>query len=230
MSSHSQSPINPLPPVVTGLAVVIAGIELLFSLGEHGILGGDAAIGWRLVALRDWGMFDPLFDWMRAHDVILWPELVRLLTYPLLHLGFTHALFAVVFLLAIGKQVAEALGQIAFLAIFFLSAVAGALIWSLVVDERQVLVGAFPGIYGLIGAYTFVMWLVLERIGENRWRAFSLIGFLLGVQLLFNVLFGGTLQWIADLGGFVTGFALAFALSPVGRERARLWITRLRRR
>lgn len=230
MQPQYEGAINPLPPAVTALAVLIAGIQLLFEAGERGIIGGPEAVGWRLAALRDWGMFDPLVNWMLENHTILWSELVRLLTYPLIHLGFTHALFAVVFVLAIGKQVAEAMGQLAFLAIFFVSAAGGALIWALLVDERQVLAGAFPGVYGLIGAYTFILWLVLDRIGENRWRAFSLIGFLLGIQLIFNALFGGNLQWVADVGGFVVGFVFAWATSPVGRARFREWLMELRRR
>jgi membrane associated rhomboid family serine protease len=47
-------------------------------------------------------------------------------------------------------------------------------------------------------------------------RAFSLIGMLMGIQLVFGVLFGSDLSWIADLSGFCTGFALSFLLVPGG--------------
>ncbi|MCB2150782.1 MAG: rhomboid family intramembrane serine protease, partial [Rhodobacteraceae bacterium] len=50
----------------------------------------------------------------------------------------------------------------------------------------------------------------------NRYRAFTLIGFLLGIQLLFGVLFGGTPDWIADLAGFAFGFGASFVVGPGG--------------
>lgn len=37
MTPEPQSPFNPLPPLVVALAVVILGIEALFSLGARGI-------------------------------------------------------------------------------------------------------------------------------------------------------------------------------------------------
>jgi membrane associated rhomboid family serine protease len=52
-------------------------------------------------------------------------------------------------------------------------------------------------------------------------RAFTLIAFLMGIQLVFGILFGGSPDWIADLAGFVFGFALSFAVSPGGFARLR---------
>jgi membrane associated rhomboid family serine protease len=50
----------------------------------------------------------------------------------------------------------------------------------------------------------------------DRARAFTLIGFLMGIQLVFGLLFGGGLDWVADLAGFVAGFALSFVVAPGG--------------
>ncbi len=49
---HSH-PINPLPPVVVALFLLIAGIEMVFALGAQGILGGPEAIGWRIAAIQN---------------------------------------------------------------------------------------------------------------------------------------------------------------------------------
>ena len=78
------------------------------------------------------------------------------------------------------------------------------------------LIGAYPPVYGLIGSFTFLLWVGLAAAGANKYRAFSMIGFLLGVQLLFGLLFGGGSEWIADLAGFAAGFALSFVVSPGG--------------
>jgi membrane associated rhomboid family serine protease len=63
------------------------------------------------------------------------------------------------------------------------------------------------------------LWVRLAGTGTNRYRAFSLIGALLLIQLLFGVLFGGTWDWVADLAGFATGFLLSFVVSPGGFGR-----------
>jgi len=40
--------VNPLPPVVVALFLVLMRIEVSMSLGAHGIISGPQAIGWRL--------------------------------------------------------------------------------------------------------------------------------------------------------------------------------------
>ena len=44
---HTESPLNPLPPVIIALFVVIVGVEAAFSLGARGLVGGPEAVGWR---------------------------------------------------------------------------------------------------------------------------------------------------------------------------------------
>ena len=84
---------------------------------------------------------------------------------------------------------------------------------------RTQLIGAYPGIYGLIGAFTFLIWTKLALVGANRLRAFSLIGMLLAIQLVFGLLFGGGWDWVAEVTGFATGFLLSFVVSPEGFRR-----------
>ena len=53
-------------------------------------------------------------------------------------------------------------------------------------------------------------------------RAFTLIGMLLLFQLVFGILFqDGSLTWIAEVAGFISGFLLSFLLIPGGMERIR---------
>jgi membrane associated rhomboid family serine protease len=79
----------------------------------------------------------------------------------------------------------------------------------------------------LIGAFTFLIWVRLAGTGLNQLRAFSMIGFLLAVQLLFGLLFGGGYEWVADISAFVAGFLLSFIASPGGFARA---LARVRQR
>lgn len=223
---QNQSPFNAIPPVVLILVVIIAGIEAIFQAGAAGI-GGPQAVGWRLEALNAFAFSPPLWDRMVETGQFPPRQLVRLLSYSFVHLGFGHVVFVLVFLLALGKMVAEVFGAGAMLAVLVVSAVAGALAYALVPGVQQALVGGYPAVYGLIGAFTFIMWTGLGRVGESRARAFSLIAFLLGIQLFFGLVFGGGVEWVADLGGFAAGFALSFLVSPGGWRRA---LERMRRR
>lgn len=209
-----QPPVNPLPPVVILFFLAIAGVEALLSLGEAGIIGGPAAIGWRLQLVRDYGFSGQIFDWMLANGV--WPlsEVQRFFTYPFIHLGFTHSLFAMVLLLALGKLVTETMGSLTFVAIFVLAGFGGALAYGWLLNEPAWLVGAYPSVYGLIGGYSFVMWRQLAGTGAQQYRAFTLIAFLMGIQLIWGVFFEVGLQWVAELAGFIVGFGLCFLLAP----------------
>ncbi|MEM8581095.1 MAG: rhomboid family intramembrane serine protease [Pseudomonadota bacterium] len=219
MNHNPESPFNPLPPSVIALVVVILGIEVLFNLGARGIIGGPAAVGWRLAAIEDWSFVDRVFNWMLANGRFPAEQMARFLTFPLIHFSFTHAVFVSIFILAIGKMVSEVFGDLAFLSVFWGASIVGALAYGLFLQTDIPLVGGFPGVYGLIGAYTFLMWVALIHTGGPQSRAFSLIGMLLAIQLFFAVFFETGMDWVADLAGFATGFLLSFVVSPGGWSR-----------
>lgn len=218
-SNPNVSPVNPIPPVVLALVIVIVGIELVFQMGARGFVGGPEAVGWRLSALQRYAFSGDIMDWMLANN--RWPmeHVIRFLSYLFVHVGFAHMLFVVVFLLALGKMVGEIFHPLAVLVVFFGSALVGALAYGLILDDPMPLIGGYPAVYGLIGAYTFLLWVRLAATGENQMRAFLLIGLLMGVQLIFGLLFGGGNDWLADLAGFCAGFALSFVVSPGGWGR-----------
>ncbi len=224
---HNEPPLNPLPPVVIALFLVIVGLEVGFNLGARGLVGGPQAVGWRLGTLERFAFSAEIFDWMRESG--RWPieHVMRFVSYPFVHASFTHALFAGVMLLALGKMVGEAMGSFAVLLIFFVSAAGGALVYALTVGGSTPLIGAFPAVYGLIGGFTYLLWLRLGQLGEKQVRAFTLIGFLLAIQLIFGLLFGANAEWVADLAGFAIGFVMSTILVPGGWARL---IDRLRQR
>ena len=219
----TQPLMNVLPPAVVALALAIFSAEALLFLGERGFVGGENAIGWRAAAVQDWSVFPPLLDWLLETGRWTSPEMLRFVAYPFVHVSFTHAIFVIVFLLALGKLVGEVFGNLAVIVVFFASAIVGALFYSLTGEARP-LVGGYPAVYGLIGAYTFVLWVGYGAKGENQYRAFTLIGFLLGIQLIFGVIYGSGLDWIAELAGFGTGLLVTPLLSrgALGRLFARL--------
>lgn len=223
---NDQSPINPLPPVVVALFLVVAGVEATLWLGGQGIVGGPQAVGWRLQAVQKYAFSAEIFDWMMSTGQ--WPieHVIRFVSYLFVHGSFTHALFGGVLLLAMGKMVGEVFSGFATLAIFVVSGIFGALGYALILDPQYPLLGSYPGVYGLIGAFTFLLWSRLGDVGAPQARAFSLIGMLVAIQLGFGLLFGGNPDWVADVIGFCAGFVLSFVLTPGGWQRIREKIRR----
>ncbi|WP_085307069.1 rhomboid family intramembrane serine protease [Planktotalea arctica] len=215
------SPVNPLPPVVVAMFLMVIGIEATVSLAARGIIGGPAGIGWRLEAVQSYAFSGLIFDWM--WDNGQWPaeHLIRFVSYLFVHTSFTHALFVCVMLLALGKMVGEVFTGLATLSVFVLSGAIGALAYAVLLDDQAPLVGGFPGVYGLIGAFTYLLWLKLGELGAQQVRAFTLIGFLMGIQLVFGLIFGVQSDWVADVVGFATGFCMSFIVSPGGFSRLR---------
>jgi membrane associated rhomboid family serine protease len=212
-------PINPLPLVVIFLTCLIGGAEVIFSAAEAGFLGGQDAIGWRVAAVQQYAFSDTLFDWMRVNGLYSMENMTRFATYLFIHQSFMHSLFALVFVLAIGKFVAEIMNPFAVLLVFFASGALGAAVYSIALDEQFALIGAYPAVYGLIGAFTWLRFSSLQDAGENGLQAFNLIIFFMTIAIIYKFLFGGTNEWLAELVGFAVGFVLSIALGPDGKRR-----------
>lgn len=223
-------PINPLPLVVILLTCLIGGVELIFQAAEAGFIGDGQAIGWRVAAVQQYAFSDTLFDWMRVNDAYSPQNLLRFVTYLFIHQSFMHSLFALVFVLAMGKFVAEIMNPFAVLIVFFASGALGAAVYSIALDEPFALIGAYPAVYGLIGAFTWLRFSSLKDAGENGLQAFNLIIFFMSIAIIYKFLFGGTNEWLAELVGFTSGFLFSVALGPEGKRRLEkmLKITRQR--
>jgi membrane associated rhomboid family serine protease len=223
----SENPFNAIPPIILALVVVVIGIEAVLSLADQGWLGGRTGIGWRPAAIQDYGMAPRVVEVIVDQGNYSFDLLKRFVTYPFVHGSFTHALWGTVLLLALGKYVGEVFHPAAVIILFLACAIGGALIYGLTSPRNVGLIGVFAPVYGFIGAYTYLMWLTLGRMGENQLRAFSLIVVLLGIMLVYGMLFGSSPTWIAEIAGFVIGLVLAPILSPGGW---RAFVVRLRQR
>lgn len=224
---YSQPLINALPPAVAALALAIFAVEVLFLLGARGIIGGPEAIGWRTQAIQDFSFYPPLIAWLIETGNWTSSETIRFVTFSFVHFSFTHAIFVVVFLLALGKLVGEVFGNIAVLILFFACGIFGAFVYAGIVGGERPLAGGYPSVYGLIGAYTFLLWVGHGARGDNQAAAFTLIGFLLGIQLVFGLIFGTNNDWVAEIAGFAMGFVLTPALAPGAFRR---FVRRIRQR
>ncbi len=222
------SPVNPIPPVIVVVALSVMAPELVLQAAEHGWVGGPAAIGWRNILIERYGFFDQLFEHARQNRQVLPTDLLRLVSYAFVHFSIMHALFATIMILALGKRVAEEFSTVGVLVILFLASVIGPIVYGLLSTFSYPLVGAYPAVYGLLGAYTWILWLSLDGRGHARWSAFRLIGFLMLLQLLYLLIAGGNNDWIANLTGFALGFGMSFVLAPDARPRLQKWLAAIR--
>ncbi len=220
MSDHQDpSPFNDLPPVIVVIALALVLIEGIFLSAESGLLGNGHGVSWRLTAVEEYGFYGQIIDLMIERGDFRPNFLMRFITYAFIQPTFLSMVFVGVFLLALGKFVGEVFRPWAVVAVFLASAVGGAAAYGLVLNDPRPLIGGFPAVYGLIGAYTYILWLFSAAAGANQFAAFRLIALLMGIQLVFTALFGGSNDWVADLGGFATGFGLSFVVSPGGWAR-----------
>lgn len=221
----TESPLNPLPAAVWLLALPVIASEAVFGLGQLGLIGGAQGVGLRLSGMQLAAYAPEMVQRMWQVGVIDWDQLYRLVSFSFVHASLTHALLVLAFTLALGNLVAREFRPWAVIVLFLGSAIGGALVYtvamSLLPGRPAPLIGGYPAVYGLVGAFTFLLWTRLAAANANRMRAFTLIGMLLLFQLVFGIFFGNAgYGWIAELAGFVVGFGLSFVLVDGGIARA----------
>ena len=219
--------VNPIPPAILVIFCGIISVEAALFFGFLGSSGNSGLATERLFLIQNYGVPPNLVNWMFEAGNFSFETLSRFLVYPFINLSSLSVVFAVVLLLALGKMVGEVLSASAVILIWVLSTSCAAFFYSISVVNGQILVGSYPGVYGFVGAYTFVSWITLRLAKKNNQsQAFSLIVALMSVQLIFSFLFGTGDLWIADFAGFVVGFFTSFFLIPGG---VRAVISSLRR-
>ena len=216
------APLNPVPWIIWALALPMLGIEVYLSATEA--LGIAGTTGLRQSLWLKMAFFPEALRAAWAEGYLPPRDALRLVSYPFVHGSLTHVVFVVVILLALGKFVGEVFRWGAVLAVFLAASVAGAVVSALVPFVTLAVFGGYAPVYGLIGAFTFVLWVGAKVTGANPARAFSMIGLLLGVQLIFGLAFGGGTDWVADLAGFAAGFAVSFAVNPAGWRKLVGWL------
>lgn len=217
--NSDEAPFNPLPWTVLLLLAAIAGIEAVFQMAEAGFIGGPEAIGWRLTYGRQFGFVEELWDWMVLNGQFPFEHLIRAATYAFVHQGLVQALFVCVFLAAIGKFVGDRLHPVLVLVVFLVASIFGAIAYASFWDDRSLMLGGFPGVFGLIGALTWILFSTKRAEGEKGYDAFRLIAFFMTIQFIYKFIYGGDNQWFAEFTGFAIGFILSMLFGADGKLR-----------
>jgi len=236
MSEQGQMPGAPGSPakepvfLLPGAVTVLAGLLVVIHLASTLVLNEDGQIGLLL-----WFAFQPYRIVLMMQEAsygvpLIWSPF----THALLHAGWDHLLLNTAWMVIFATPVARRYGAGPMLALFFISAAAGAAFFAATtLYEGIYLLGASGGVAGLTGAAIRFMFqpvlvgrhpetgeqVVLGRrlasvrqvFADPRSRFFTLIWLVLNAAVpLVPVITGQSLAiaWQAHLGGFLAGFLL----------------------
>jgi len=139
-------------------------------------------------------------------------EWYRLITAAFLHASLIHLAMNMLILWIVGAPVEQAIGRGRFLALYFVSGLAGSA-GALLLSPNAITVGASGAIFGILGAA-----LVLEA--QHNYvlggQAFGLIAF----NLIITFAFSSYISVGGHVGGLVGGALCMLALSRFGRTHA----------
>lgn len=233
----SYEPMLNIPPVVTKLLALLAGIHAirwLFLTPQRDI---DFLLLFAFIPAR-YGS-DPAVQEILPGGIAA--DAWTFVTYALVHGDIVHLTINAIWLLAFGSAVARRFGSSRFLAFFAVTAIAGALAHLVTHDTEFVpMVGASAAISGYMAAATRFVFqeggpLGLLRAQDSqryRVRAIPLLAALTDSRILaflaawfaLNILLGlGSLSlgserevaWQAHIGGFLAGLILFAWFDPV---------------
>jgi membrane associated rhomboid family serine protease len=137
----------------------------------------------------------------------------RMLTAMFLHGSYIHILFNMLSLWWIGGPLEAALGRARYLALYFVSGLAGSALTYLVAAPNQPSLGASGAIFGLFGATAVLM----RRLNYDMRPVIAL----LVINLIFT--FGwSNIAWQAHIGGLVAGVVVGYAMVHAPRDRRAL--------
>ena len=160
------------------------------------------------VFIAEW-LLDPEKTWVLAlaNTGTLWQsgEVWRLLTSMFLHGGWLHLLCNCVTLYVFASLMERAEGKKRFLALYFLSGLAGNLLSSLLLGSGYA-VGASGAIFGLVGAFLVF---IHRAKGEIQGWNYPTVLLFLGVNLVMGFVTPQVDVW-AHVGGLAAGVGLEY--------------------
>jgi len=129
----------------------------------------------------------------------------QLLTSMFTHIEVWHIGFNMLALWVLGPQLELAIGRARFLALYFLSGLAGGATVYWLSNEYSQTLGASGAIFGLMGALLVI---AVKVGGDVR----GLAGWI-GVNFFITFVFASYISWQGHLGGFIGGAAIGAALA-----------------
>ncbi len=135
----------------------------------------------------------------------------QLLTSMFMHVEIWHIAGNMFALYLLGPQLESVLGRTRFLALYFVSGLAGSAVVYLFADEYSATLGASGAIFGLFGA----LLVIVRKVGGDLRSILTLV--VVNVVITFAI---PNVSWQGHLGGFVGGLVVTAILvyAPRGRR------------
>ena len=213
-------------PALTLALIAANSIAWLFEL-RHGVALATLDYGlipsWLVRGIREGPINLPGLGPAMLHQEV--PHPWTILTAMFMHGGWLHVIGNMWFLWIFGDNVEDAMGRIRFVVFYLLSGVAAALAQVLVTPSSVMpMVGASGAIAGVLGAYFVLypharvrcLWILIVFVTFVNVPAWVLLG-LWFVSQFFVPLESGV-AWMAHVGGFLAGLALARLFVPARRR------------
>lgn len=203
-------------PHIDGVLLVLVMISITVELV---LLGADWQLWgtnqWRSLAYQNGGFWIGLLhNWRPNYE---YQPCLMFLTYGFLHSGMAHLLVNMLTLIGLGKIIIDRIGSARFLMLYAFSTAGGAVGFALLSNAVQPMVGASGALFGLAGA--LVAWEYVDRFSAEKrlWPVLRTILWLILLNLVLWWAMSGGLAWETHLGGFLSGWVLAFIIDPRSR-------------
>jgi membrane associated rhomboid family serine protease len=205
-------PSVPTTPVVTQALIALNVIVFLIETAAGAPLGGG---GGGSVYLHG-ALFGPAITANNPYPFFTGThEYWRLVTSGFLHDGLLHIFINMVSLWFVGSALEPAIGRVNFLAVYFVSLLAGSFgaLWFQPISPT---VGASGAIFGIFGALI----VVAHNRGISIWQSG------LGIVLVFNLVFSLSVRGISiggHIGGLIGGLITGWLIVEVAERRRMAW-------
>lgn len=205
---------QPMPASLKYLAIIIVAVELMAQASQLGLLP-DSEFRLKLIVF---GGLWPGYYFEGWDAIFAGQKLTMLVSHAFVHGSLIHMAMNTVVLVSIGKRLADVIGSKWVLILFFLTAIAGGVLYVLLNQAGGPVVGASGAVFGFFGFWKLLEFRALRRMGRSLMPIYQFIGgmVVLNVVLWFGL--GGLLAWEAHLGGFIAGWALGLMFKQRGRQ------------
>ncbi|MFT6073150.1 MAG: membrane associated rhomboid family serine protease [Yoonia sp.] len=146
-------------------------------------------------------------------------SITMFVTYGFLHASLTHLAVNMITLWSLGSAVIVRVGVGGFVLLYAGSILGGSLGYALLASGVQPMVGASGALFGLAGG--LLAWGYLDRytFHEGLWPITRAVGLLIALNVVLWWAMDGQLAWQTHLGGFLTGWFMAFIIDPRPRQQ-----------
>lgn len=207
-AEHRDLRLRDMAPLVA-VVVVCALLEAILFLADLDVIDAPRL---RQV-FYDYGGFWPgLLDSWRPNYAA--QPVTMFVTYGFLHGGPVHLLVNMFTLYSLGQAVVDRSGNWGFVEVYGASLLGGAMLYGVLAESFQPMVGASGALFGLAGA--LVAWNLAERITlrDELGPIMRVVALLIIINLVMWWALNGQLAWQTHLGGFLAGFSVALWSRP----------------